>query len=274
MSASDDRTDEEVTPPLDSSDEQADAILNEQDDIDEIVSNAEDVAEPTELAAAEEVDLTDFPDAADEAVGEATQPETLPLLDANGNTPTKFDDVLQSLRLWEEAAAEAGDDPLFTPQPTTKSRRELMLLDRGPGKPLVWLDHENKRPVLYAGDVDSWIFGDPLPAPLDDPSSSDEADEQPADFGSSMYDAIRRDSPVRPHEPTVASLSPTCDEGPLLVRPIVTVRLAGEQRQQVHEQALSAVASRDPKMCKIIAETAVWKVFQQRDAEERAIMGD
>ena len=102
-------------------------------------------------------------DASPDAAGEPLQPGALPLFDDHGHKPREFRDIVNSMRLWEEAAAEAGDDPLFTPQPTTKHRNQLMLLRRGPGYPHVWLDHENMRPVQYSGDVDTALPTDPRP---------------------------------------------------------------------------------------------------------------
>jgi len=223
MSANDDRAEEEVTLPLDSSDE--------QDDANENVPTLGDIAEPTELA--------ETADAGADLADEAAEPTTLPLLDSNGNKPTNFDDVLQALRLWEEAVAEAGDDPLFTPQPTTKSRNELMLLDRGPDMPLVWLDHENKRPVLYPGDVDTWIPGDPTP-------------------------------PFSISPPSEAPYEPAENVG--LMRPELVVTMS--RAEQHFLAALETRAARIDLRSRQIADERVAYERWSRAAQERAINGD
>ena len=87
-----------------------------------------------------------------EPIGTDLPADTVPLLDASGNTPADFDALYKALRQWEAAAADAPGDPRFTPKPTTKPRSDLLSIDRGPHVPLVWLDRATMTPVKFEGE--------------------------------------------------------------------------------------------------------------------------
>jgi hypothetical protein len=95
-------------------------------------------------------------------------PTTLPILDEDGNIPEFLDGVARGLELWEEAAAEVPGDPHFTPLPVQKPRKAMLLMDRGPSRPIVWLDREIMTPVLYEGEK-----------PAEPPASSNQPDAFP-----------------------------------------------------------------------------------------------
>jgi hypothetical protein len=112
-------------------------------------------------------------DLADQAPADSAEPisaesaaETVPLLDSSGNTPADLDVLFKALRQWEAAAADAPGDPRFTPKLTTKERNDLLMIDRGPTVPVVWLDRATMTPVKYAGEKDSW----PAPFVAEQPS--------------------------------------------------------------------------------------------------------
>lgn len=174
MSTGDERPDSEFVPPEDDPNNASE--LSDENGLDEapqdpaadqsseLPETTSDVfsSEPLEVDASAE-DVLGIPAEDDSSAPDAIVPATLPLLDATGDMPTDLTAVQRSLELWDEAAAEAGDDPRFTPDPTTKSRKELLLFDRGPTHPPVWIDRATMTPVQYSGDVDSWIPGDPTP---------------------------------------------------------------------------------------------------------------
>jgi len=181
MDADEERMDDETGLPPDTAD-QSDAAdrsgdfepgdtYDESQDQDALDASHEapvetDFGPTNEPIAADEVpdDVPEMTDAAPETADQADEPMTLSVLDATGSVPKDYDVLLDALRHWEAMAQLTPDDPHFTPQPTTKARKELLLVDRGPTKPLVWLDRAAMRPVSYTGDVDTRMPGDPPPA--------------------------------------------------------------------------------------------------------------
>jgi hypothetical protein len=204
-------------------------------------SDALDV--PEEDISPEDVTDEDLPQ--DVEVFPAT--ETLPVFDADGNVPSDLGTLDRALAHWESVAALVPDDPRFLPRPTTKRRRALIRIDRGPRLPIVWMDREASRLVLYR-------------------EGQDDEPEHP--------DLIAGILAGRPSVSERALLSPTSDGGPPLARPIVIVRLLDEQTRKVVRDALAVAAVRDKQTASQIAEQMVNHAFWLRDAQERAIYGD
>ena len=173
MSASDEWMDEEAESDepeaMGENDFQSEAAANDSQEVDDVADAGDEIPLGLNEAEARAIDHlfseadSEAEVAADQAppdVADSIDPalpaETVPLLDASGNLPADFDTLLRALGQWEAAAADAPGDPRFTPKPTTKERNELLMLDRGPTVPVVWLERATMTPVRYAGEKDFW----------------------------------------------------------------------------------------------------------------------
>ena len=72
----------------------------------------------------------------------------------------------------------APGDPRFTPKPTTKPRRDLLSIDRGPHVPMVWLDRATMTPVKYAGEKPQSPPVDWMPDEIDEPRAEESGDQR------------------------------------------------------------------------------------------------
>jgi hypothetical protein len=68
-------------------------------------------------------------------------------------------------------------------------------------------------------------------------------------------------------------LRPTSDGGPSLARPIIIVRLADDQMEQLINETLRRSARRSEQTTKEVAQYIVDQEFWRRDCQDRAILG-
>jgi hypothetical protein len=78
-------------------------------------------------------------------------------------------------------------------------------------------------------------------------------------------------SDLSPHAQQM--LRPTSDGGPPLARPIIIVRLADDQMEQLINETLRRSARRSEQTSKEVAQFIVDQEFWRRDCQERAILG-
>ncbi len=106
--------------------------------------------------------------------------------------------------------------------------------------------------------------------PIKDESSSPGATplETPPSGAASAH---APNSDLSPHAQQM--LQPTPDGGPPMARPIIIVRLADDQMEQVINETLRRSARRSEQTSKEVAQYIVDQEFWRRDCQERAILG-